>query len=709
MSQLFHLSSPASSLVLLSRGECLPEILYWGARLELQQGERDQLMQSQLPPVPQGFLDEAVPITLLPTLGEGAFHYNALSGHRVGQAWAPQFKIDSIEASTPSQLTLVASDGRAQLQVTLVLRINAWNVLETSIDLKNVGASDYSLENLGLSLVLPESLSEITQFHGRWLHEFQTQKSTWDQPNYSVENLKGRTSSDNPSLLLLAEPGCGEQSGVVYAFHLAWSGNHYYKLMTLPDGRRLVQFGEKLLPGEILLGPGETHPSPVLYATFSDRGTQKISGNFHEFIRRSPTLASHRLPYRPVHFNTWEAMYFDHSLEKLGLLVDRAHQIGVERFILDDGWYRGRNHDRAGLGDWFVDQQKYPQGLAPLIHQVLSRGMQFGLWFEPEMVNADSDLYRAHPDWVLRVAGYSQPLGRCQYALNLANPAAYDYIYGCLTSLLSSHPISYIKWDMNRDLVQPGGDDSRAGVHRQVQALYRMLDQLRAEFPELEIESCASGGARADLGILRYTNRIWTSDCNDPLEREQIQRGFSTFFPPELMGSHVGPEQAHTTNRRSRLEYRMIMSLFGHLGLELNLLELSDPELDTLKHYVGLYKSHRDLLHGGQYVRLQGRHNGCGVVHPDKNQAIFMVAQQDFPKFMLPSPLKLNFFPPDWQYRVKLLNEPENSDYLMKHKPSISSSSLRLSGNVLGRFGIQLPILHPQSALLLLIERTKEA
>ena len=247
--------------------------------------------------------------------------------------------------------------------------------------------------------------------------------------------------------------------------------------------------------------------------------------------------------------NTWEAVYFDHDFDTLCRLADRASAIGVERFVLDDGWFAGRRDDTSSLGDWWVSPDAHPMGLAPLIEHVRARGMQFGIWVEPEMISPDSDLYRAHPDWVLAAPGYEAVLGRRQLVVDLANPSAYDEILGRIDALLADHEIAFVKWDMNRDHVHATGSDGRAGTHAQTAALYVMLDELRRRHPDVEFESCASGGGRIDLAILERAERVWTSDCNDALERQTIQRHASMLIPPEVMGAHVGPPTAHTTGR----------------------------------------------------------------------------------------------------------------------------------------------------------------
>ena len=276
-------------------------------------------------------------------------------------------------------------------------------------------------------------------------------------------------------------------------------------------------------------------------------GLTELSHRFHDEWRQRP---QHPRRPRPVTLNTWEAVYFDHTLEKLTALADAAAGVGVERFVLDDGWFTGRRDDTAGLGDWFVDDAVWPTGLHPLVDHVTALGMEFGLWVEPEMVNPDSDLARAHPDWILRGRMSLPPAARQQQVLDLAHPEAYAYVAGRLHALLDEYPIAYLKWDHNRDLVDAGtGPGGVARVREQTLAVYRLLDELKSARPGLEIESCASGGARVDLGILDRTDRIWTSDSLDPIERLANQRYTALVVPPELMGMHLTSPVVHSSGR----------------------------------------------------------------------------------------------------------------------------------------------------------------
>ncbi|MDO8311053.1 MAG: alpha-galactosidase, partial [Sideroxyarcus sp.] len=357
----------------------------------------------------------------------------------------------------------------------------ASGVLRIRTDLTNYGATALDVTDVMTAcLPVPEHMTEIVGFTGRWTQEFTQDRVKRSAGTYLRENRSGRTSHFSYPAMLLATSGTNESAGEAYGFHLAWSGNHRLRVDTLTDGRVLTSFGALLLPGEVRLAPGETFASPEIVAAYSADGLSALSRKFHEHVRTKLLRPAMRAKPRPVHYNTWEAVYFDHDVAKLKELATRAADIGVERFVLDDGWFGGRRHDRAGLGDWTVSADVYPGGLKPLVDHVTSLGMEFGLWFEPEMVNPDSELYRAHPDWVLGVEGVDQVPFLSQLALDISRTEVADYIFHAIDAVLRDHDIHYIKWDMNRDLSHPGGASGTAKAFAQITALYALLDRVRA-------------------------------------------------------------------------------------------------------------------------------------------------------------------------------------------------------------------------------------
>ena len=389
-------------------------------------------------------------------------------------------------------------------------------------------------------------------------------------------------------------------------------------------------------------------------------------------------------------------------------LANRASSLGAERFVLDDGWFIGRDDDTAGLGDWYVDKKYYPQGLTPLIDHVTSQGLEFGLWFEPEMVNPDSDLFRAHPDWVLGTPPNPQVGFRHQLVLDLSRQAVFDYLFERIDSLLTEYNISYIKWDMNRDINHPGDANGKPAIHKQTLAFYRLVAKLKLAHPTVEIESCASGGGRADYGVLAHTDRIWTSDSNDSLERLKIQKGFSYFFPSELMGSHVGPRDCHITHRNINMAMRASVVLFGHMGMEMDLRELTDTETTELKAMVALYKKHRHLVHSGELFRLELPQymHGLGIVAEDKSEALFSYSLIACSSASLPDQFHFAGLEKQALYQLDIIWPIKSGDRWPKasvfnfktHLPDVDGK--QFSGEVLMQLGMQLPLLTPQSSLI---------
>ena len=483
--------------------------------------------------------------------------------------------------------------------------------------------------------------------------------------------------------------------------HLGWSGNQDLYAERLYNGTRVLPAGELLLPGEVELAQGETYESPWLYAAYGS-GLDAIAGRFHQWLRARP---QHPRRARPVTLNVWEAVYFDHDLARLTALADRAAEVGNERFVLDDGWFGSRRDDTSGLGDWVVSPDVWPDGLHPLVNSVRRLGMEFGLWVEPEMVNLDSDLARTHPEWMFRAGGRIGFPARYQHVLDLAHPGAYEHMRSQLQALLDEYDIAYLKWDHNRYLVDaghtPGG---QPGVHAQVLAVYRLMDELRAANPGLEIESCASGGGRVDLGVLHRTDRVWASDCIDALERQQIQRRTQLLLPPELIGTHVGSGVAHTTGRRHDLRFRAAAALWGHMGVEWDLTRASEEDRQELAGWIALHKALRPLLHGGALVQdeVPGTgHRVNGVVAPDASDAVYGLTAVARSTTTAPGRVRLSGLAADRHYRVRLL-PPGDVATSPAHVPAWASSpsGVVLSGRTLGSVGVQAVPQYPEHTVL---------
>jgi alpha-galactosidase len=695
----YALHSRNCSLVIDCRGNA-PAILYWGSRLS-EATSPDMLSLLATRQELQACQAQEALITLSPEAATGFMGSPGVQMHRSGRQWAIYAKTKSVNL-VDNQLTIISQCHGAEIQLTHCLALHAsTDVLTATTAITNIGSSALWLDRCDAPCIpLPMRYNKILGFTGRWANEFQQVSIDRFPGAYVRENRSGRTSHDSFPGVVVHTEDTNESSGSAYGLHLGWSGNHQLRIEEQHTGQAYAQLGELFFPGEMSLEPGEKYCSPTLYGTSTAHGFSAISESFHGYVRASLTDKRVRNKVRPVHFNTWEAVYFDLSYDRLCELADVAAEVGAERFVLDDGWFKNRKSDKAGLGDWFVDNTVFEDGLGPLIDHVKAKNMEFGLWVEPEMVNPDSDLYRAHSDWVLNADPAPLILSRNQLVLDLTRTEVQTYLFERLDALLTEYSISYLKWDMNRAVYQPNNQGGRAVGHYQTNALYTLLGRLRAAHPAVEIESCSSGGGRADFGILGFTDRIWTSDSNDALDRLRIQKGFSMFFPAEVMGAHIGPGVCHITGRILSMETRAGVAMFGHMGIEANLLEMDDDQTETLKAGVALHKKHRQLIHSGNLVRLntQSNENGFGIIAQDGGEALFSYAQLDSLSHSVGGRLQFIGLDSNGLYQVSIVWPQEPKSYSTSILDVINGSVI--SGEALTKAGIQLPIMHPASLLV---------
>ncbi|MEM6987455.1 MAG: alpha-galactosidase, partial [Pseudomonadota bacterium] len=520
------------------------------------------------------------------------------------------------------------------------------------------------------------------------------------------ESWRGRTGHQSFPGLVVGEQGFGPHHGNTWVAQMGWSGNHRVHLQRDDNGATVLQLGVAHHPGECQLAAGEAMQTPTVYLAAGE-GRDRASQCAHRFARHALLPGWTRRP-RPIHCNSWEALYFDHGVDTLDGLIEAAAQAGAERFVLDDGWFHARRSDTAGLGDWWVDPDVYPDGLQPVVDKVRAHGLQFGLWFEPEMVSLDSDTLRAHPDWVLRLDGVETPLARHQLALDLSRDDVSDYLFESLAALIEAYSIDYIKWDMNRDLVLPG-DGARSVAARQPHAVRALMQRLVERFPALEIESCASGGARLDWGLLDVCGRVWLSDNLDPIERVRMQATASVFLPREVLGSHVGHARAHLTGRHTPLATRAIVALGGQYGFETDLRGLNSDDLSVLEHYTALYKTHREWLSAADHWTVTGLPSdvlGESRVAADQRQSLTSVVVRSAPARAMPGILKLPGLHPETRYRVGVVNHNlENLAPFNRRFPPWCEHGVCLPGAALASSGLSLPVMPAQSALLVFVQQ----
>ncbi|GAA1593638.1 alpha-galactosidase [Actinoplanes couchii] len=701
MVDLVHLTAAGTSVVLDCRGTALPSIVHWGEALGTFTAE-DLLLSTA--PQPIGFsVDGAVRVSMVPEQSAGWLGSPGLAGHRDGRAWSTAFQVTGIDRGD-SYVHINAFDPEAGLRLRIELELTPSGVLRARSRLTSVAPGTYWLEHLTVFLPVPSATVELLDFTGHHLRERSPQRTAFTHGLRVRENRTGRTGYDAAYLLCAGTAGFSNRQGQVWGLHTAFSGGARTIAERNYHGHSALGGGELLLPGEIGLAEGDSYTTPWIHGAFSASGLDGISARFHDLLRSRP---HHPASPRPVVVNTWEAVYFDHDLDRLTALAQAAAEVGAERFVLDDGWFGSRRTDDTGLGDWFVSADVWPDGLSPLIDVVCELGMEFGLWVEPEMINPDSELARAHPDWMMGIGHRLPGAARSQQVLDLHNPAAYAYILGRLDALLTEYDIAYLKWDHNRDLVEAGHPGSgRAGVHDQTRAVYRLLDELRERHPVVEIESCSSGGGRVDLEILERTDRVWASDCIDAHERVAIQRWTSLLLPLELIGSHVGAPVSHTTHRHLPLDMQAGNAIFGHFGIEWDLTSASAEDRARLAEWVALYKELRDLLHTGTLVHgdeSDPAYSLTGVV--TGTDALFALTATATSVSYPPGAMILPGLDPDTVWHVRPQPPADvadgNAAAWGAALPWCTPRGVRLSGRVLGGSGLRLPVLYPDRVLLI--------
>jgi alpha-galactosidase len=721
-------AAAGTGLILFPRTDSLPAT--WVGPLPASTGPPSTGPAGLEPEDAAALLAAARPCPLLPQHGEGWFGRPGLSGHRLdttggypaaGHDWSPLF-LPTRSEHDGRRARVEATDKAAGLRLVTEIEAVPGGAIRARHTLTNLGRQPYVVDSLEVVFPVPGRVGEILDFTGRQTAERIPQRHQVGDGLWLREGRRGHTGHDSATVMAAGVPGFTFGSGEVYGLHVAWSGNTVHRVERVPSGlgmtaedggpgERLqpgvttIGGGELLLPGEIALAEGESYATPWVYLAAARSGLDDLSAQFHGYLR---SLPAHPRSPRLVNLNVWEAVYFRHDFGKLAALADAAAGLGVERFVLDDGWFRGRRSDQAGLGDWWVDEDVWPGGLHRLVEYVRGRGMQFGLWIEPEMVNPDSDLYRAHPDWILAAGHRVPPLQRHQLVLDLTRPEVAGYLLERISRLLAEYEISYVKWDCNRDIIDAGGG-ARGGApaaHDQALAVYALLDELRIRHPDVEWESCAAGGGRVDLAILERVERVWTSDMTDALARQSIQRWTGQLVPPEYLGAHVSASFSHQTGRYMPMSLRGGTALFAHFGIEADITAASAEDVAELAAWIRLYKRHRALIHSGRVVRLDTPDDTAwmhGVVAPDQSAALMSYVQLDEPRNDQPVSLRVPGLDPRRRYQVSDvtpgMRRPRRSGLGEPGPPGV-----QVSGAALAEIGLAIAPQRTLTAAVILVE-----
>lgn len=578
--------------------------------------------------------------------------------------------------SEAETLEIVMVDSLIGLRIILSYTIfEGYNVITRNVRFLNNGNTKLKLfRALSMSIDLNNEKYDFIHLYGSWARERYIERRPLFKGNQSIESRRGASSHNHNPFICLLSKDASEEYGDVFGFSLVYSGNFLAQAEVAEYNTTRVSLGINPFDFSWILEPGEAFQTPEVVMVYSNAGLGQMSRTYHKLYRSRLCRGDFRDKARPILVNNWEATYFDFNADKIEDIAKAGKKLGFELLVLDDGWFGRRNSDTSSLGDWDADPIKLPKGLKDLAEGVNNIGLQFGLWFEPEMVSTDSDLYRKHPDWCIHVQGRRRSEGRNQLVLDLSREEVCNYIINAISNVLKSAPISYVKWDMNRNMTEIGSEGlsnerQRETAHRYILGLYSVMDKITSDFPDVLFESCSGGGGRFDPGMLYYMPQTWTSDDTDAVERLKIQYGTSLVYPLSTMGAHVSAVPNHQVQRNTSLKIRGDAAMSGNFGYELDLTKLTEEEKDLVKAQLAEYKELRELIQFGNMYRLlspfEGNETAWMVVSEDKSEAFVAY----FRVLAVPNGpitrLHLKGLDPNKSYSVKGKNGVYGGDELM--------------------------------------------
>jgi alpha-galactosidase len=693
--QIFHLQSKDMSYIIQLK-DGFPLHVYWGKNLRID-GNLNRLHHypdfASIDRLPQEY----------PQYGTGDFRNPAYQvrledGSRITElvykshtiiegkpklSGLPAVYVESDKESQTLEIEMV--DNYSGLTVRLSYTVfEEHNAISRSVQFVNDGTQLVALERaLSASVDFSDYDYEMVYLSGGWAREANMKRRPLDTGLTTIESRRGASSAQFNPFMALVRPSTDEDQGEVFGFSLVYSGNFVAEAEVDYLFSTRVSIGINPFDFEWLLEPGQYFQTPEAIMVYSSEGLGGMSRTYHRLYRTRLCRGIHRDQERPILVNNWEATYFDFNAEKIESIATSGAELGIELFVLDDGWFGKRNNDTTSLGDWVEDRNKLPDGLTNLAERVNELGLLFGLWFEPEMVSPDSDLYRKHPDWCIHVEGRRRTEARTQLMLDLSRSEVCDYLFKSLSEIFSTVPISYVKWDMNRNMTEIGSATNSANrqketAHRYMLGLYGLLEKLHQQFPQILFESCASGGGRFDPGMLHYMPQTWTSDNTDAIERLKIQYGTSLVYPVSTMGAHISDVPNHQMHRIVSLVTRGDVAMSGNFGYEMDLTTFSEEEKLIAKGQVARYKEIRSLVQQGDLFRLkspfEGNETSWMFVSEDKSEALvfyFQVLAEPNPPL---KKLKLKGLHPDLDYRIGQEEVNYGGDRLMHsglHIPSL--------------------------------------
>jgi alpha-galactosidase len=663
--KLFLLSTSQSSYAVEIGSQNELESVYWGPKLPAVDdftaaAPRRDISSSD----PTHMLDQEYPGWGGPLYEEPALKITREDGDRDLVLRYISHRIEG------DDLDIVMKDINDSIEVTLHYHVYPdYGILRRSATIRNGTKQTITVESAQAAAwcLPPGEGYELSYLSGRWAGEDQIQHEPINPGMKVLESRKGHSSHNLNPWFAIDAGKTTEETGGVWFGALAWSGNWRITIEETPYQQVRVTGGFNTFDFAYPLKPGETLDTPEFFAGYSLHGYGGASRTMHKFERDVVAPGGAEARVRPVLYNSWEATTFNVNEPGQEALADKAARLGVELFVMDDGWFGKRNNDNAGLGDWYVNPQKFPNGLKPLINYVNKLGMDFGLWVEPEMVNSDSDLYRKHPDWVMNFPGRPRSELRNQLVLNLARPEVKEYIFNFLDKLASEYNIKYFKWDMNRTFSEPGWPEVSAPDQKKlwvlyVRNLYDIIDRLRAKHPNLEIEGCSSGGGRTDLGFLHRVDVFWTSDDTEAFDRLHIQEGFTQAYPPKMMSDWV-TDVPNMNGRSTPLQYRFLVAMQGALGIGANLNKWNDQDMETAKRLIDFYKQIRATVQNGDQYRLRSPRTedvaATQYVAADGKQSVLFVYRHSQEYNTPAPPIYLRGLDPNARYRVAPLDRKQ--------------------------------------------------
>lgn len=575
----------------------------------------------------------------------------------------PQTYVENKEDATTLEITLLDEVIKSKLKLYFTI-FEDRAVITRSASFLNLSNKSINIEKaMSFNLDLPDSNYNMIQLNGAWGRERHVHDRSIKEGTQGFYSLKGASSAEFNPFLALRRPNTDEFSGEVIGFSLVYSGNFMSEIDVDTYNQTRIMMGIHPERFSWPLNLNEEFYTPEVVIVYSDKGLNYMSQVYHSLYRECLMRGKWKNSVRPILLNSWEALSFSIDEEKIKELATNASKLGVELFVLDDGWFGKRNNDNAGLGDWNVNKEKFPNGLNEIIEYINKLGMDFGIWIEPEMVNKDSELYRSHPDWIIHDPNRKPSHTRNQYTLDFSKDEVVDHIYNQIEKLLSDYNISYVKWDMNRYITECYSKDKGANLqgtvyHKYILNVYKLYDKLTTRFPNILFESCSSGGARFDPGMLYYAPQTWTSDNTDAMERIKIQYGSSLVYPLISMGSHVSESPNQQVFRETTLETRANVAYFGNLGYELDVNNLWDVEKEEIKKQIQFYKENREVFQFGEFYRIKNPYNN--------NISAWMVKSND-EKTIILGCYKLLNHANEGKERVKLFGLDKDGDYKLSY------------------------------------------